>query len=253
MENSIAGFLLINKPKNISSFLVVLKIKNLVGKNVRVGHAGTLDPFATGLLIIAIDRTATKHIDKLHEFDKTYVATGKLGELTDTLDFTGKILSSEPHPNISEEILTKALSSLGSSYLQTAPLYSALKHKGTPLYKLARNKNIPQQELDAIIKTKQRMVELYKLELLDYSPPLFTIKAKVSRGTYIRTLMNDIAKQANSVATTYELERSQIGPFSLDKAISLEQLNDRDALIKQIIPINHMLKEIPPPTRIFLK
>ena len=244
MDNSITGFLLINKPKDITSFTVVATIKKLVGKKVRVGHAGTLDPFATGLLIIAIDHRATKHIDKIQELDKAYTALGKLGELTDSLDLTGTILKTESTPTLTHKDLEKALASFGSSYLQTAPLYSALKHQGTPLYKLARNKNIPQKELDAIIKTKQRMVDLYQLELLDYSPPSFTIKARVSRGTYVRTLINDIAKRAGTVATTYELERIKIGPFSLDKAIALEELKSLDAIKNHLIERDTMLKKL---------
>lgn len=241
----IAGFLLISKPKDRTSFSVVKQIRRLVGKKVRVGHTGTLDPFATGLLIIAIDRTATKHCDAFLTLDKVYRATGKLGELTDTLDLTGDIIKTAPS-DIPKNQLSKALEMLGSSYLQTAPIYAALKYKGVPLYTLARKKKLSPEELDAIVKTKQRMVSLYSLKLLDISPPFFTIEAHVSHGTYIRSLINDIAKKADTIATTYELERTHIGPFSLEQAHTLEELETKEAILDKLIPVHKMLEIVAP-------
>ena len=235
-KEKIAGFLLINKPKGISSFAVVRHVKKLLGRRIRVGHTGTLDPFATGLLIIAIDRSATRQSERFITLDKTYIAKAKLGELTDTLDLVGTVLQKEKVESLTQEKLEAALASLGSSYLQIPPIYSALKHEGVPLYILARQKKLSDEELQAITKHKEKEVQLHKLTLLDFSPPFFTLKAQVSHGTYIRVLVNDIAKRAGTVATTYDLERTNIGPFSLDRAIYLQQLNSREDVEKFLIP-----------------
>ncbi len=240
MRTPDAGFLLINKPQHITSFAVVKHIRNLIGTDTRVGHAGTLDPFATGLLIIAIDRKATKHLERLLSLSKTYIAKGKLGELTDTLDYTGEILQTDQH-SISKQELEKALSSFGTSYIQTAPIYSALRHKGMRLCDLTRQKQLSIERLEAIATLKKRAVHLYHLELIDFSLPHYTIKAQVSSGTYIRSLVNDIAKRAGSIATTYELERTAIGPFSKEKALSLEELSSSADIEKNLIPVDSML------------
>ncbi len=238
-----AGFLLINKPKNITSFSVVKHIRNVIDLNIRVGHAGTLDTFASGLLIIAVDRTATKHIRQLLTLDKTYLATGKLGELTDTLDHTGEILHTTSALPTKEE-LEKAIASFGSSYVQTAPIYSALKHKGMRLSDLARNNQLSKEQLDIIATLKQREINLYQLELLGFSPSTFTIKAQVSSGTYIRSLVHDIAKKVGSVATTYELERTAIGPFNSEHSVHLGELSSAKDIKKHLMEVEATLDKI---------
>lgn len=238
----LAGFLLINKPKDISSFACIRILQKLLGQKKGIGHTGTLDPFATGLLIIALDRTATKHIDKFLKLDKTYIAKGKLGELTDTLDYTGTVIAESNAWHITQDDILDALKQLGKEYLQTPPLFAALKHQGTPLYQLARDKELSHEELTAITKQKQRMVLFHALELLDFDAPYFTLKAQVSHGTYIRSLLNDIAKLKSSHATTYELERTAIGTFCLEQAIELDALKSYEDVINTIIPIDRMLK-----------
>ncbi len=238
------GFLLIKKPKHISSFECIRKLQKLVGHKKGIGHTGTLDPFATGLLIIAFDRSATKHIDKFLKLDKTYIAKGKLDELTDTLDYTGNVIAVTDASNITQDDIVSAIKQLGSYYTQTPPMYAALKHKGTPLYQLARNQELSSQELAAITEQKQRTVTLHKLELLDWQPPFFTAKAHVSHGTYIRSLVNDIAKLRGSCATTYELERTEIGPFKIADAVELEALVTIEDIEKYMISIEDMLKAL---------
>lgn len=230
--------MLINKPAGITSYGCIGYLKRIIRqKKVKIGHAGTLDPFATGLLIVAIGREATKLMSRIMTLEKTYVAKAKLGELTDTLDYTGTVIKTVEAPPISAEMLCNALLSFGSSYEQTPPLYSALKYQGDALYKLVRQKRLSEQELEEIAEQKKKIVQLYQLELLSYEFPFFTIKARVSHGTYIRSLVNDIAERVGSCATTYELERSAIGKFMLDASVDLYTLNTVEDINQHLIAV----------------
>lgn len=234
------GFLFINKPKNISSFHAVYRIKKLLNQKIKIGHTGTLDPFATGLLIIAIGRNATKLIPSFMNLDKEYIFTAKLGELTSTLDYTGTILS-QKNSLLTNEQLEAAIKSLGTTYRQIPPIFSALKHQGQPLYKLALKKNIFPEKLQAIVEEKQKTVTIHTINLVDYTPPFFTINARVSKGTYIRSLANDIAQKVGSYATTYELTRTHIGPISLAKAITLDTLQTSDDISHHVVSIDTVI------------
>jgi tRNA pseudouridine55 synthase len=230
------GFLLINKPADITSFGCIKHLKRVIREKVKIGHAGTLDPFATGLLIVAIGREATRLISRIMVMEKTYIATGKCGELTDTLDYTGTILTRSDYIPSQEEIKA-AMVSFGSSYEQIPPIYSALQHEGERLYAMARKNSMSVQELQAIAEKKRRTVQLYDLQLLSYESPQFTIKARVSHGTYIRTLVNDIAVRAGSCATTYQLARTAIGSFNLDQAADLMAIKTIEDINRLIIPV----------------
>jgi tRNA pseudouridine55 synthase len=243
------GFLLINKPAGISSYGCIGRIKYLLRQKAahsdsldlnggphakstrawgqKVGHAGTLDPFASGLLIVAIGRQATRLLSQCMVMDKVYKATGKCGELTDTLDCTGQIVATADKIP-SEQELRNALDSLGSEYEQIPPLYSALKYQGKPMYLLARKKMMDEEQLQEIADTKKRIIKLYDKQFLSYQSPFFIIQVRVSHGTYIRTLINDIAVRAGSCATTYELTRIAIGTFNLDQAIDLSVLTSEN-------------------------
>lgn len=228
------GFLLINKPCGISSYGCIAYIKKILQQKVKIGHAGTLDPFASGLLVVAIGREATRIISTISAQQKTYVATGKLGQLTDTLDLKGTVQENRDVITTQAD-MQAALASFGSSYEQVPPLYSALKHEGYPLYKLIRQENRQLADLEPVAQQKRRTVQLYNLELLSFEFPFFTIKCTVSQGTYIRSLVNDIAIRAGSCATTYVLERTAIGDFSVSQAATLEQLNSVEDLNKRIL------------------
>lgn len=230
------GFLFINKPKGITSYSCIAHIKKILKQKIKIGHAGTLDPFATGLLIIALGRQATRLISHFMTLDKTYTALGKLGELTDTLDYTGTIVKTD-EISLTAEQINEAIKSMGSIYEQTPPLYSALKYQSTPLYKLARNKSMDVASLEQIVQTKTRKVQLHQLELLAFNFPFFSIRAHVSHGTYIRSLVNDIAHRAGSCATTYELERSTIGPFLLSNAVDIKSINTIEDIEKHLLAI----------------
>lgn len=232
-----SGYLLINKPKDITSFDCIRHIKRIVRQKIKIGHAGTLDPFATGLVIICLGRDATKSITELMNLDKTYIVKAKLGELTDTLDLTGEVLEAQAASLKlpAQEEIEQAIKKLGTNYTQTPPIYSALKHQGTPLYKLAREKQLTTEELEKIIKKKTREITIYSLKLENFDPPFFSFRTRVSKGTYIRSLANDIAKKAGSYATTYELQRVNVGKISLEKSIALDRLKTIDDIYDHLL------------------
>lgn len=246
------GFLLVNKPVGVSSYGCIGRIKKIlrdayegqVRPKIKIGHAGTLDPFASGLLVIALGREATRLLSECMAMDKTYIAMGKCGELTDTLDCTGTVVSTADYIP-SEQELRQSLEDLGSSYEQIPPLYSALKYQGKPLYLLARHKKMDTQELEEIASNKRRVIQLYDKNFLSYDSPFFTIQVRVSKGTYIRTLINDIAVKAGSCATTYELCRASIGDFNLSSAIDVFQCNTIDDINAYIIPIDLFFSKKP--------
>lgn len=232
------GFLLINKPAGITSFACIKHIKRIIRKKIKIGHTGTLDDFASGLLIICIGRSATRYVPDFMGLPKEYVVKAKLGELTDSLDVTGSVIETRPIGNISHADLEKAMCSLMPSYEQIPPIYSALKHEGKPLYELARRQHISAVELEAIVKKKTRRVTLHEMELLSFEPPFFTVRAVVSKGTYVRSLANDIAQKCFLPATTYELERTKIGKASLGQAVHLSSLKTRDDIQNYLIPLS---------------
>ena len=153
-SKELAGFILVNKPTGITSFNCIKKIRSLIGYRTKVGHAGTLDSFASGLLIVAIGRTATRELDQFLELDKWYTATAKLGQLTDTLDYTGEVITDEEPGSITKADLQRSIEKLGSQYQQIPPIYSALKHEGRSLSSLARKEKLTQEELQKIAGTK---------------------------------------------------------------------------------------------------
>ncbi|MDP3889099.1 MAG: tRNA pseudouridine(55) synthase TruB [bacterium] len=240
----IEGFLLINKPSGKTSYDCVEHIKRLIGKKVKIGHAGTLDPFATGLLIIALERNATRILGQLLSLDKEYIAQGKLGIETDTLDVTGETIRYDARKSTEQEI-RQAIERLGSSYLQTPPIYSALKFEGNRLYELARSGKKSMQELESMVHEKAKEVHLYALNLVDFDLPFFTIRAHVSHGTYIRSLVRDIAYEANNCATTYTLQRTKIGPYSIEQSVDLINLQTIDDIMQYVISIDQFLESIP--------
>lgn len=236
----INGFLLLNKQTGISSYDCIRQLKRIIGREHKIGHAGTLDPFASGLLIIGISRQATKQLSYFMQLDKVYIATGKFGELSSTGDPEGEIVENKSFDHITKEKLLHTLQSMIGDYKHCPPIYSALKHKGQPLYKLARNKTLSQEEITTICKRKQRRTTIHSLDLLSFEPPNFTIKAHVSHGTYIRSLVQDIAEKLNTVATTIELQRTQIGNYSLDDALTLTKKTTQAEIKKNLLPTNMM-------------
>lgn len=217
------GFLLLNKPADLTSFQCIGRVRRLLGtKGVRVGHAGTLDKFATGLLIIGIGRKATRCLGLLSQLPKTYVATGKLGELTTTYDLSGELIETSSKVITLQELL-QALNEFGGGYEQVPPIYSALKHQGRRLSDLSRN-SINEIDVQAVAVSKRRFIKIYELQLQNFEFPYFTIKAQVSAGTYIRSLINDLAFKVGSCAVTTALCRTQVGELSLLQSVELSGL-----------------------------
>ena len=218
------GLLLLNKPKGITSFSAVSKIKWLAQEK-RVGHTGTLDPLATGVLPIFIGK-ATALSGILLDADKGYTATVKLGISTDTCDITGEVLS-EKEVNITEEMLKEALNKFWGKISQVPPIYSALKKDGVRLYQLARE--------GKSVEIEPREVEIKTLNLLEFSGDTFKIEVVCSKGTYIRSLCRDIGKELSCGATMTDLIRTSTSGFSLENTVSLDELT-RENIENYILP-----------------
>lgn len=216
----INGVFLIDKECQITS----RKVDNLIGKKFsikKVGHVGTLDPLATGLLMVAVNE-GTKVIPFLEDSRKEYIATFKFGLLTTTLDLEGEVVSDITPELISQASLEKVIQSFHGVITQIPPLTSAIKVNGVPLYKYAHKK------ID--VDVPPREVEIFSVELIGYNFPEFSIKTFVSSGTYIRTLGNDIAHKLGTVATTTKLRRTRVGNFSVNQAKTLENVSRFDII-----------------------
>lgn len=214
------GIFLINKEANWTSFDICAKVKRLFNTK-KVGHSGTLDPFAEGLMIVCLGQ-ATKIIPFLEHYNKTYLATIKLGEETDTLDNTGNIIDKKDVLNYSLEEIKNVLNSFLGKSQQIPPMFSALKHDGVPLYSLARE--------GIEIERKPRNIEIFSIELIEYNKPFLTFKCKVSKGTYIRTLAKDIAIKLSTVGHLVKLIRTNIDKFDLNMAKKVNELTINDSI-----------------------
>ena len=224
------GILLIDKPKNLTSRDVVNEVVKKLGIK-KVGHTGTLDPIATGVLVVCIGK-ATKLVNYLTSAEKEYIATVELGTRTDTLDNTDSILEEEVSIKTKEEI-ERVLNSFNGKYIQEVPIYSAVKVNGKKLYEYARNG-------EEVILPK-REVEIKNIELIgevEYvnNKTIFKFKCTVSKGTYIRALINDIAKRLNTIGIMTDLRRTKQGKFSIEECIEIKSVNKSKLIsIKDII------------------
>lgn len=231
---SISGFLLINKPAGVSSNYAVEYIKQLVGFSLGIGHAGTLDPFAEGLLILAIGKLATKQLTTLTASYKEYVVCAQLGILTDSLDPTGSVNKRHLYREIKKEELQEAIEFLGTQYIQIPPAYSAIKHNGRRLYSLMRNQKITALEMEQILLKKQRIVDIHSLAVESIKGSFFTLTMKVGAGMYVRSLINDLAIKLGTHATTIKLIRTKIGVHNLSDAIYLFDFLNKEDVIKHL-------------------
>lgn len=216
-------FIYLNKPVGLTSQKCLTHFKKKFGFD-KVGHHGTLDPFATGLLLVGVNE-ATKFFQYIDDSCKTYEATLELGVRTDTLDLTGAILERQSVPSYSLQDIKQALSELIGKSSQRPPMYSAVKVGGQKLYELAR------QGLE--IERQTREIEVFELLLLDWSPPHLKIRATVSRGTYVRVLAEDIAAKLVNVAHLTELSRTKLGQSELDLAFDSQTAESIPETIKK--------------------
>jgi tRNA pseudouridine55 synthase len=210
------GILNINKPLDRTSFSIVAMVKRLTGER-RVGHAGTLDPAATGVLPVCLGQ-GTRVIKFLVDATKAYRAQIELGVATDTYDATGKITQKGDLSGISQEQVETALAAFHGLIEQTPPMYSAVKYHGKRLYELAR--------AGITVERKSRLAKIYHLELLDWQPPVVTVEVVCGKGTYIRSLAHDLGLVLGCGANLKSLLRLRCGIFDIKDAVSMPQLED---------------------------
>lgn len=216
MINPQDGFLNIDKEAGITSMEVVRRVKRLCSRR-HVGHGGTLDPEATGVLPICLGQ-ATRLMQFLVDSKKEYLGTIRLGVTTDTYDAEGRIVEERDPSGVTPESIAAALDSLRGTIQQTPPMYSALKHQGRRLYELAR--------AGIQVERAPRTVEVMRLDLVQWNPPLATLSIHCSRGFYVRSLAHDLGQRLGCGAHLAQLRRLQTGPFHIDHTISLEQLQE---------------------------
>ena len=211
------GVLIVNKKKDYTSRDIVnILVKKFNTK--KIGHTGTLDPLAEGVLVVTIGR-ATKLCDLLTSKYKEYIATIKLGLKTDTMDITGNILE-EKDTKITEEEIKKVLNSFLGKSVQEVPIYSAVKVNGKKLYEYARN--------NQKVELPKREIDIKSIDFISYKNNEITFKCLVSKGTYIRSLINDICNKLNTIGTMSKLIRTKQGNFSIENSYTLEDINNNN-------------------------
>ena len=215
------GIILIDKEKDVTSRDVVNKLNKILNTK-KIGHTGTLDPIATGLMVICVNK-GCKLVELLTNHDKTYIATVLMGKRTDTYDVTGKVLEEKEY-HVTKEDIEKTLQSFIGKYNQEVPIYSSIKVNGKKLYEYARN------NIEVTLPIHE--VEIYSMELLDFNDKTFSFKVSVSKGTYIRSLINDIGIKMNIPMTMQELRRIKVGDFDISNSKRVDDINESD-----IIPI----------------
>lgn len=224
------GFLLINKPEGITSYDVIRRLKPFLPKKTKIGHSGTLDPFATGLLIIAIGRHYTRQLNTLLNLDKTYQAEITFGTNTDSYDIDGVITYTHPKKIVlTENDIFPVINKFKGTIEQTPPIYSAKKVNGKPAYKHARE--------GTAIELKKAIVTIYEITLNKLNENRMDISIHCSKGTYIRSLAHDFGEALSIGAHLSKLNRLAIGNISLDIAIDLNNINSETLpsyLIKEL-------------------
>ena len=231
------GILIINKPKNYTSHDIVYKVKKLV--NEKVGHTGTLDPMATGVLPLLIGK-GTLCSKYLINHDKKYIVELKLGERTDTADIEGNIIEEKEVPiqSLEKENVESSLKKFIGKQEQIPPIYSAIKVNGKKLYEYARK--------GQTVEIKPRNIEIYNMKLLniDKKEKLIKFEVSCSKGTYIRSLCEDIALELKTVGYMQNLNRTQVGDFIIEKAYTIEELIENASEVEnKIISIEEIFEE----------
>ena len=228
MQDNLSGMLLINKPAKATSFSIVHKVRKTLGVK-KCGHCGTLDPFATGLLIIMTGK-ATKLQENFMKQDKVYIADFLFGMTTDTYDITGAVTQEQNASQITKEQVAKALKNFEGEIEQIPPMYSAIQHKGSRLYDLARK--------GIVVERKPRKINIKKIELLSFENKTAKVFIECSSGTYIRSIADDLGKLLGCGAVVSELKRERIGEFNVADAVRPEDIENQSVLkekLKQLI------------------
>ena len=231
------GIINVYKEKGYTSHDVVAVLRKIAGQK-KIGHTGTLDPDATGVLPVCLGR-ATKLCDLLTDRDKTYEAVLLLGKTTDTQDISGAILKEQPTDHLKEAEVTKVIESFKGTYDQIPPMYSALKVNGKKLYELARE--------GKTVERKSRKVTIYQIHIKEIQLPRVRMEVTCSKGTYIRTLCHDIGNLLGTGGCMEELTRTKVGRFELKDSLKLEELSDlaqNGRLEDALIPLDQMFSEL---------
>ncbi len=216
---NISGVLLLNKPKGISSNRALQRVRAMLNAS-KAGHTGNLDPMATGLLPLCFGE-ATKFSSYLLDADKAYIATARLGQVSDTGDAEGNIIQERPVPELNDAQIKEAMARFLGDIEQVPPMYSALKQNGQPLYKLARE--------GKTVERKARSVTIFDLELIEWNTPDLTFSVRCSKGTYVRTLAEDIGETLGCGAHLVMLHRTHTGGFTGDEMLEFDRLQaERD-------------------------
>ena len=208
------GIILIDKEKGKTSRDIVNEVSRKLNIK-KVGHTGTLDPLATGLMVLCVGE-GCKLVELLTNHDKDYIAKVKIGIMTDTYDITGNVIKEDKNYKLSREILINTLNSFNKEYYQTVPIYSAVKVNGKKLYEYARN--------NEEVELPSHLVKISNIKLLDYQDDSFTFSVTVSSGTYIRSLINDIGNSLNIPMTMEELRRTRVGEYNISEATTVDEL-----------------------------
>ncbi len=235
---AIEGVLVLDKPRDMSSTEAVEKIKRLLRVR-KAGHGGTLDPFATGVLPICLGR-ATKIAQFILEGDKRYEGVFELGIITETYDLTGEVVERRPVPEISSEEVARVMEEFVGIIEQVPPPYSAAKYRGRPLYQWARK--------GVTVRKEPKQVEILEFRLQRFDPPRVHFEVYCSKGTYVRSLVHEVGLKLGCGAALVELRRTRKGPFTLEQALSLsevERLHREGGLEARIIPVAQALDFIP--------
>lgn len=231
------GMINVYKEKGFTSHDVVAKMRGIC-KQKKIGHTGTLDPDAVGVLPVCLG-AATKLCDMLTDTDKEYTAVLKLGITTDTQDISGRILEKK-EVDMGTETVREAVLSFAGNQFQVPPMYSALKVNGKKLYELARE--------GKEVERKARSVSIYEIEILEENMPEFTIRVVCSKGTYIRTLCHDIGQKLGCGAVVTGLTRTKVGNFKIEKAYTLsriQQMADEERLSEILVPVEKVFETLP--------
>lgn len=233
----IHGILNVYKERGCTSHDVVAKLRGIVGQK-KIGHTGTLDPDAVGVLPVCLGR-ATKLCDMMTDKDKCYETVLLLGVWTDTQDISGQELGTGDTSELGEDAVRQAVGSFQGGYEQTPPMYSAIKVNGKKLYELARE--------GKSVERKARRVEIYRIDILELSLPRVRMQVRCSKGTYIRTLCHDIGERLGCGGCMESLIRTESGPFCIADSLTLseiERLEKEDRLESRVLPIDEMFGEL---------
>ena len=218
----INGLIVVNKPEGYTSRDVVNKLNHIFGTK-KIGHTGTLDPIATGVLVCCIG-SYTKLVNHLTSYDKEYITEIKLGIKTDTGDITGNVIEEDYNYDVNSDMILKVFKEFPKTYNQVVPKYSAVKINGKKLYEYAR------ENID--IELPKREVNIYSLELLEFNNGIIKFKTRVSKGTYIRSLIEDLCIKLNVLGTMNSLIRTKQGNFDINMAVDLFDIDEHTHLLK---------------------